>query len=126
MTRVETEEDVQNVEAWAEIIKDISYLIPIDQRLDVLMLALKNEEVQKAERDARGGKLFFMTAKELSKIDTPGLRHWHTIIRFQSLVVQVLMRRIANNHSAADAKKILFVQHRYGRGSGLLEDYLPE
>jgi hypothetical protein len=117
-------DDLKNIEAWAEVIKDMLGLVPIEQRAVVLALVVKNEE---AEREANNGVVRMMDVAELKNEDnTPGLRHWNAIMRLSSLVVQVLVRRIANNHSPEDAANILFMQHygRGGRGSGLLEDYL--
>jgi hypothetical protein len=57
---------------------------------------------------------------------SPGWRHWNAIMRLKSLVVQVFVRDIANDYSAADAAKILFAEHRHGHGSGRLRDYLPD
>jgi hypothetical protein len=112
----ETEQDVRNVEAWAEVIKDMLCHVPSDLRLDVLALATKNEEAAKAERDAHDG----LRAVDITLTDTPGLRQWHAVMRLKSLIVQIFTRTIANNHSSAEAKKILFVQHRYGYGSGFV------
>jgi hypothetical protein len=36
----------------------------------------------------------------------------------------VFARNIRNNHSPADAAKLLFAEHRYGTGSGYLGDYI--
>jgi hypothetical protein len=47
-------------------------------------------------------------------------------MRLKSLVVQVFVRNIANNHSPGDTAEILFAQHRYGAGSGCLRDYLTD
>jgi hypothetical protein len=121
-TDAETDVDVQNVEAWAEVIKDMLYLVPPDQRMEVLTLAVKHEEADRTERKAHEG----FAAVDFANLDTPGLRHWHAIQRLQSLVVQVFARRISDNNSPAEAAKILYAQHRHGRGSGLLEDYLPK
>jgi hypothetical protein len=99
----------------------VLYLVSPDQRKEVLTLASKNEETECAKRAAHGEWVLI----DIAESDTPGLRHWHTIERLQSLVVQVFTRRIANNNSPTKATKLLYAQHRYGRGSGLLEDYLP-
>jgi hypothetical protein len=56
----------------------------------------------------------------------PGIRHWNVIMRLKSLLVQVFVRDITNNHSKADAAAILFVEHRHGTGSGWLPDYLRD
>jgi hypothetical protein len=57
-------------------------------------------------------------------MNTPEYRHRNVIMRLKSLVVQVFIRDITNNHSPERATEILFAHHRHGSGSGLLEDYL--
>jgi hypothetical protein len=37
-------------------------------------------------------------------------------MRLRSLVIQVLARRIGNNHSPKDAAALLFVRHPHGNG----------
>jgi hypothetical protein len=113
-------EDIKNVEAWAEVIGHLLYRVPEDRRAAVLALAIKNEEGKRKERETNGGLQYV----DLAKNDTPGLRHWHTIMKLESLVVQMFVRRIRNNHSPKDAARILFASHRYGSGSGELRDYL--
>ena len=58
-------------------------------------------------------------------MNDPHHRYWNVIMRLQSLVVQVFVRRISNNHSSKDAAAILFAKHPYGQGSRMLADYLP-
>jgi hypothetical protein len=89
--------------------------------MEVLTIAIKNEEATVTEREACGG----FVAIDMANTDTPGLRHWHAIHRLQSLVIQIFTRRISNNHSPAEAAKILYAQHHHGHGSGRLEEYLP-
>jgi hypothetical protein len=113
----EDQEDVENVEAWAEVIEDMLRLVPMDRRAAVLELASK----KRREADSLGDGLHFI---DITKTDTPGLRHWNAIMRLQSLVVQVFVRHITNNHSPEDAAQILLAQHPYGHGSGQLGDYL--
>jgi hypothetical protein len=117
----EHRKDVENVEAWAEILKEVLYCVPIELRAQMLALATKNEE---AEREV-GIRL--IPFPELG-VDNrrPGHRHWHAIMRLKSLVVQVFVRSIANKHSRKDATQILFAPHPYGSGSGLLRDYLHD
>jgi hypothetical protein len=123
--RSEDRKDIENVEAWAEVIKDLLWLVPIDRRADVLALVAKNEEAARKEREATDGFRLIPFA-EINFDKSPGLRHWNAIMRLKSLVVQVFVRRIANNHSAEDAAQILFAPHPYGNGSGLLRDYLKD
>src|SRR5262249_18161540 len=120
----EDRKDVENVEAWAEVIADLLRLVPIDQRSTVLALATKNEEAECKPRAATGGLRCFSYAELVALKDSPGRRHWNAIMRLKSLVVQVFVRSVTNNHSPKDAAHILFATHAYGRGSGLLQDYL--
>jgi hypothetical protein len=83
----ELDDDITNVEAWAEIIKDLLHLMPPEQRADVLALAVKNEEANRKEREADGGRWF--KPVNLTNMDTnPGIRHWNAIMRLKSLIVQ--------------------------------------
>jgi hypothetical protein len=114
----ENEADIGNVEAWAEIFRDILHLIPGDHA-ELLALVAKNEN--EAAEKAKGGGLQVFDASDV-EFD---LRHWNAIMRLRSLVVQVFTRRIANNHSRPDAAAILLALHPYGHGSRCLGDYLP-
>jgi hypothetical protein len=55
---------------------------------------------------------------------SPGIRYWHDIKRFKSLIIQVFVRDITIDHSEKDAAKVHFMQHPNGHGSGWLPDYL--
>jgi hypothetical protein len=111
----ETEEDINNVEAWAEVVKDIMYIVPEKLRVPILTLAIETEE---AERPVRNFD------KPIHFVSSDRLRYRHSIMRLRSLVVQVFTRHIVNNHSPEEAAEILFARHRYGHGSGDLSDYL--
>src|SRR5262249_39908993 len=124
--RTENREDIENVEAWAELIKDVLWLMPVERRADVLALAVKNEGAEHEERVTRGGALKFIDLTDDSWMNSPRHRHRNVIMRLRSLVVQVFVRRITNNHSKEDAAQILFAPHPYGNGSGLLQDYLRD
>jgi hypothetical protein len=112
----ESWEDVENVEAWAEVIKDLLYLVPCDRSATVLALATKNDKIKEADWKP-------MSFSD-DWINEPGQRHWHAIMRLKSLVIQVFARDINNNHSPEEATRILFAEHPHGYGSGLLEDYI--
>jgi hypothetical protein len=118
----ENEKDVGNVEAWAEIIGDLLHHVPLDKRREVLALAIKNEQAAAEEREANGG-FKFMTFSD-DWMNTPGQRQWNVIMRLKSLLVQVFVRNITNNHSPQEAASILFAQHPHGTGSRVLQDYL--
>jgi len=53
----ENQKDVENVEAWAEVIKDVLWLVPMDRRAEVLALATKTEEAERKKREANGGRI---------------------------------------------------------------------
>jgi len=116
-------EDVENVEAWAKVFEEVLRLVPENHRAAVLALVNKNEEAERKERGQSRGTLKFV---DMSKWDdnTPGLRHWNAIMRLRSLVVQVFVRKITNNHSKEDAARILFCSasawERIGRVARLL------
>jgi hypothetical protein len=124
MSKPETDRDIENVEAWAEVIADVLYRVPADKRAEVLALATKNEEADRREREANGdGRLRYIDMSKWGTMPPPTRND--AITRLQSLIVQVFVRDIANNHSPKHARDILFVGHPHGTGSGLLEDYLP-
>jgi hypothetical protein len=122
MIKPETDHDIENVEAWAEIIADILHHVPPAKRTQVLALASKNEEIEAQKRKANHGKLTYV---DMSKWDAIPPARNNTITRLQSLLIQVFVRDIINNHSPENARDILFVEHPHGTGSRLLEDYLP-
>jgi hypothetical protein len=127
MRQSEDRDDIENVEAWAEVIKSVLYLVPIDRRATVLALAVKNEEAECKEREA-SGRFRIRSFEELTEgfKNSPAFRHGNAIMRLKSLLVQVFVRAITNNHSAEDAAQILFASHPYGNGSGELRDYLRD
>ena len=120
----ETDKDIENVEAWAEVVADLLHHVSPDRRADVLELATKNEEAEAQERKANGGLKIHTFSDDW--MNEPGQRHWNAIMRIKSLLVQVFVRNIANNHNPQDAASILFAEHPHGTGSRLLEDYLPD
>jgi hypothetical protein len=111
----ETEEDINNVAAWAEVVKDIMYIMPEKLRIPILTLAIETEE---AERPVRNFD------KPIHFVSSDRLRYRHSIMRLRSLVIQVFTCHIVNNHSPEEATKILLAHHRHGHGSGDLSDYL--
>jgi hypothetical protein len=122
----ETDKDIENVEAWAEVVADLLYHVPPDKRPAVLELATKNEQAEALEREANGGFTLIPFSNSNDWMNEPGMRHCNAIMRIKSLLVQVFVRDIANNHSSQDAASILFAEHPHGTGSRLLEDYLPD
>jgi hypothetical protein len=123
----ETEKDIHNVEAWTHVIEDVLWPVPLDVRAEIMaMLAKRNEEARK-EVEAHGGfvVISFDPASNDEFMQAVG-RYWSAAMRLRSLVVQILTRRISNNHSPERAAELLYAQHRYGQGSRMLQDYLPE
>jgi hypothetical protein len=126
MTRTvgENDKDIANVEAWAEVVEDMLALIPPDNRIEALRIAVEKEGAARKERAETGGLCFVRFDNDEAWRNSAGMRHWHAIMRLKSLVVQVFVRDITNDHSPEDAAKILLAHHRYGHGSGRLGDYL--
>lgn len=73
MIKGETDKDVSNVEAWAEVIEDLLHCVPHDRRADVLTLAVKSEEVASARREKNGGWNILGPAELKEWENSPGL-----------------------------------------------------
>jgi hypothetical protein len=117
--------DDPEIAVAVEVLEDLLHLVEPDKRLEVLTTAVAKEEVAREKREV--SKLDWMSMDEASMAAyraSPGFRYWNRIMRFKSLIIQVFTRDITNDHSAEDAAKILFTQHRNGNGSGWLPDYL--
>jgi hypothetical protein len=121
---VEDKNDINNIEAWAEIVTDVLWRVPFDNRLKVLQLAIAKHEADVAYV-AENGPWKITCAADVD-MNTPGVRHWNAIMRLKSAIIQVFARDIRNNHSPADAAKMLFAVHRYGKGSRYLGDYIND
>jgi len=119
----ESREDIENVEAWAEVFRAILSRVPTDQRVAVLALVTKNEEGRRAEYAKHGG-FKPVNAASVDWRSHPANRYWKVVMRLKSLLIQILVRDITNNHSAKDAAAILFAEHPFGCGSRRLGDYL--
>jgi hypothetical protein len=115
----ETEKDIRDVEAWVQVIERMLHSAEPDQRVKILERALEGEK-QKEERRIKAHGLEFITAEDLRKLPFPR----NATARLKSLLVQVFVRDIANNHSPKEAAKILFAEHCFGNGSRRLGDYL--
>ena len=76
----ETDEDVENVEAWVEIVYDLLDLVPEDHRAEVLAACSKKEEADREERERTGPGFSVMKLDENWR-DGPGVRHWNAIER---------------------------------------------
>jgi hypothetical protein len=119
----ETEYDLMNVEAWAEIIEDMLARAPADERMKILHLAVQKEQAAIKDRERNGG----LRAIDMSKWDPASIpRRQDAISRLKSLVVQVFARDITSDHSPSDAAGILFSYHIAGLGSRYLSDYIDD
>jgi hypothetical protein len=67
-----------------------------------------------------------MWAGELSSMNSPGLRYWNMVMQFKARLIYVFIRNITNNHSPAEAARLLFTRHQTAPGSGYLSDYLDD
>jgi hypothetical protein len=124
----ETSADIENVEAWAEIIKDVLWHVPPDKRSAILLLATRHEDVERFARELPPGEKIWEWANPSS--DSSDSSDWiecpqRVIMRLKALLVQSLVRDIAYELGEWDAAAILFARHPYGSGSGWLKDYLP-
>lgn len=124
MKHTEDNTDIANVEAWAELLEDLLYLVPEDLRMRVLDLAVEAENEAITERIKLNGRLKIMSAAELMASYSPG--HYNTVMRLKGLLIQVFVRDITNNHHPKDAAKMLFSKHPHGNGSQYLGDYLDK
>jgi hypothetical protein len=103
---------------WREAIQRALYCVPFEDRAEVL-----RQLTEAHVADLAGPRFKITSFQELTAPrETDGL--WNPIIRASSLIVQVLVRSITNNHSPERASAILFREHRDGTGSGWLPDYL--
>jgi hypothetical protein len=111
----EDETSERDISIWVEALGDVMFCVPPKVRHEVLR-RLTDREAQRRERPIR-----FMTAADF---DPAKFKNWHAENEAASLIIQVLVRSIANSHSSADAARVLFREHRMGTGSGWLPDYL--
>lgn len=127
-SRRATQEDINDVSAWAEIIGDVLCHVPDDLRENVLNLAVTRQQELKKREEENGGILLYTAAEFLKDgwMNAPGIRSWHTIMRLKALLIQVFVRNITNNHSPDDAAELLFSRQRFGTGSGVLLDYIGD
>jgi hypothetical protein len=106
------------------VIEDLLFLVAPSKRIEVLERAVANEEAASRKRHASCGLEVWTIADLPVTQACPGWRYSNSIMQFKSLIIQVFLRNITNNHSREDAAKILFMGHRNGTGSGWLPDYL--
>jgi hypothetical protein len=118
-----TGDEDKEVVIAATVIEDLLFLVAPSKRIEVLE-AVANEEAASRKRHASCG-LEVWTIADLPETQAgPGWRYSNSIMQFKSLIIQVFLSNITNNHSREDAAKILLMGHRNGTGSGWLPDYL--
>jgi hypothetical protein len=122
---METQDDIENVSAWACVLEEVLRLVPAKLRTPVLELAIHNERTAQAAIEEHGR---VRTVDDLLDGFETGrfYQNYQTIMRLNGLVVQVLARVITNSHSPTDAANLLFSEHKFGSGSGCLGDYIDD
>src|SRR5262252_3809296 len=87
MKTSEDEHDVANVEAWADVFRDLLYLIPGERRAEVLAFVVtKNHEAERAKAKARAESRTLHPFTLSEYVPDP---NWDTAMRLRSLVIQV-------------------------------------
>jgi hypothetical protein len=110
--------DERTIAVWFKAMESVLFCLPPAVRLDVLH-RLMTSEIERIERENEPIRL-----KSFADFDLATLENWHAVKEAASLIIQVLVRSITNNHSPDDSAKVLFREHRRGTGSGWLPDYL--
>jgi hypothetical protein len=105
----------QAVVVWLKALEKALFCMPRNVRLEVLQSLTAGE----LERREKPFELISIADFDLASLD-----NWPAVKEAQSLIVQVLVRSIANNHSPDEAARVLFREHQTGTGSGWLPDYL--
>ena len=100
---------------WFKALENVLFCVPPAVRLEVLH-RLVAREIERIEKPIR--------LISVGDFDPAMFENWHAVKEAASLIIQVLVRSITNNHSPNDAAKVLFREHRRGTGSGWLPDYL--
>ncbi len=119
----EDDEKRKAIVIWREAIEDALFCVPPSIRGEVLA-ELMEKEKERAARDPLTAFTFLTVADLVKPCESDGL--FNHIAEATSLIVQVLVRSITNSHSAEDAAKILFREHRHGTGGRWLPAYLRD
>jgi hypothetical protein len=82
--------DIENVEAWAEVVEDLLYRAPTSIRAEILAAAATKERQAAEQRQTSGG--FVLQSFDSDWMNSPGIRHWNTIMRLKALVIQAFAR----------------------------------
>lgn len=113
------------IEAAADAIETLLYLVPPEKRAAVLACARRCEEAAAAERAKHGPfRLVLFDALVADYENTRDYLYRREIDRFAARLAYTLIRNITNNHSDKDAGALLFNQLRGVSGSGNLIEYL--
>lgn len=97
----------ETADIWTMAMETALACVPADVRLDVLRKLTDDETERRRQPFCIGWK-----------------KYGHAVDEATSVIVQVLVRDIANRHSKADAAAVLFRNHGGGTGIGWLPDYL--
>lgn len=115
--------DVENVEAWAEVVKAMLQAAPPGIRTSILERAANAQKKDDADRS------FGRLKAETISLDDPETSEWqnhHAIFRLKSLVAQRFIRAVTSDQSPEDASNMLFGYQPYGAGSKVLKDYIDK
>jgi hypothetical protein len=124
-----TEDREKAITVWSEVMEHVLNLAPPSIRQEIVATVVEKTK-QWAKEQASGPDPFFykrpVKPVRLDELDDqkPGLKYRNAIMEAVSLVIQVFVRCITNNHSDEDAAKILFREHRHGTGGCWLPEYL--
>jgi hypothetical protein len=120
-----TDEDINDVEAWAGLIEDMLWRVPAELRENVLNLATERARGTE-ERAAKNGRLWQSPADLEDWLKSPAVRSRGAKMRLKALLIQIFARDITNNHHPDDAAKLLFAHQRFGTGGCELLDYIDD
>jgi hypothetical protein len=118
-----TDEKRKAIVIWREALEDVLFCVPPTVRGEVLA-ELSEIEKERASRDPFAPFVVWTMGDMMKPREADGL--FNHIAEATSLIVQVLVRSITNSHSAEDAAKILFREHRHGTGGRWLPAYLRD
>jgi hypothetical protein len=107
--------DERMIAVWFKAMQNVLFCAPPAVRLELLN-RLTAREIERTEKPIR--------LISLADFDPAMFENRHAEKEAASVIIQVLVRSITNNHSPDDAAKVLFREHRRGTGSGWLPDYL--
>jgi hypothetical protein len=113
------------VTVWAEIVDEILEIAPGSIRQEIVAAINRRNEEHLAEQK-KYGAFRVMSAAELMEGWEEAKRYWHAKMEARSLITQIFVRRIANNHSKDAAAAVLFREHRHGQGGCRVLEYLED